>query len=373
MDNISNEREKTLVRTSVIGIAANLFLAGTKAVIGVLSNSIAIILDSVNNISDAASSVITIIGAKLAGKEPDKKHPFGHGRVEYMTALVIAAIILYAGITSLIESVKKIINPEMPDYSPVTLLIILMAVLVKVILGLYVRKKGREIKAETLVNSGTDALMDSVVSAATLLAAIIYIVFRVSVEAWLGAVISLVIMKAGVDMVQETVSKLLGEPGDIELVKEIKKEIGSFPEVRGVFDLILNDYGPDTYTGSVHIEVEDSMSMRELDILTRNITDRVFDKQGVYLTGISIYSINSSEHITAIRQNITSIALQNKFVRQIHGFFIDEEKKEIKFDCVVSFDAGSRKTVVEDVRSRVRREFPDYNIVILLDTDYNEL
>lgn len=373
MDALSNLREETLIKTSIIGIAANLFLAATKAVIGMLSNSIAIILDAVNNVSDAASSVITIIGAKLAGKEPDKKHPFGHGRVEYMTALVIAAIILYAGITSLIEAVKKIINPEIPEYTSVTLVIVVIAVLVKVVLGLYVRKKGREIKAETLVNSGTDALMDAVVSTATLIAAIIYILFHVSVEAWLGAIISLVIMKAGIEMVQETVSKLLGEPGDIELVKEIKKTIAEFPEVRGVFDLILNDYGPDTYTGSVHIEVDDSMSMRELDILTRNITDRIFDKIGVYLTGISIYSISSSEHIMEIRKNIASIALQNKFVRQIHGFFIDEEKKEIKFDCVVSFDAGSRKMVVADVKERVRGKYPDYDITILLDTDYNEL
>ena len=373
MDTSSSIREKTLIKTSLIGITANIFLAATKAVIGMLSNSIAIVLDAVNNISDVASSVITIIGARLAGKEPDKKHPFGHGRVEYMTALVIAAIILYAGITSLIEAVKKIINPETPEYSPITLIIVMIAVLVKVVLGIYVRNKGREIKAETLINSGTDALMDAVVSTATLIAAIIHIFFHISVEAWLGAIISLVIMKTGLEMVQETVSKLLGEPGDIELVKEIKREIGEFPEVKGVFDLILNDYGPDRYTGSVHIEVEDSMSMRELDILTRNITDRVLDSQGVYLTGISIYSINSSRHITDIRKNITAIAMENRYVRQIHGFFIDEEKKEIRFDCVVSFDSGSRKIVIEDVKSRVQEKYPDYDIVILLDTDYNEL
>ena len=167
------EREKVIVRTSVIGIAANVLLAAFKAAVGLAANSIAVVLDAVNNLTDALSSVITIIGAKLGGKAPDKEHPLGHGRYEYLSALVIAAIVLYAGITALVESVKKIIEPEAADYSVVALVIIAAAVVVKIILGRYVSAKGRQVNSGSLVASGKDALFDAVLSASVLAAALI--------------------------------------------------------------------------------------------------------------------------------------------------------------------------------------------------------
>ena len=176
-------RSKKIVQTSIIGILANVLLAGFKAVMGILSNSIAITLDAVNNISDAASSVITIIGAKLAGKSPDKKHPFGYGRIEYLSAMIIAVIVLYAGITSFTESIKKIIAPETPDYSLVILIIVAVGVLVKIVLGRYVKSVGVKINSESLINSGEDATLDSIISASTLVAAISYIFWGVSLFA----------------------------------------------------------------------------------------------------------------------------------------------------------------------------------------------
>ena len=143
-------REKIIVRTSIIGIAANIFLSAFKAFVGIITNSIAIILDSVNNLSDALSSVITIVGTKLAGKPADKKHPFGHGRAEYLTALVIAVIILYAGVTACIESVKKIINPVTPDYNSTSIIIISVAVIVKIVLGLYVKASGKKVNSDSI-------------------------------------------------------------------------------------------------------------------------------------------------------------------------------------------------------------------------------
>ena len=152
-------REKTIVRTSIIGIITNALLAVFKAVIGLLSNSIAIVLDAVNNLSDAGSSLITIVGTKLAGKDPDKKHPFGYGRIEYLTAMVISGIILYADITSLIESVKQIIHPETPDYSVVSLIIVAVAVVVKIVLSRYVKGTGEKVKSDSLINSGKEAML----------------------------------------------------------------------------------------------------------------------------------------------------------------------------------------------------------------------
>ena len=172
MDTIN--RQKTIVRTSIIGIIANVILAGFKALVGALSGSIAIVLDAVNNMSDALSSIITVIGAKLAGRPADKEHPFGHGRYEHLSAAVISVIILYAGLTSLMESVKSIIYPETPEYTAVTFIVVGAAVVVKVILGLYVRRTGKACASDALVNSGTDALQDAVISASTLAAAILF-------------------------------------------------------------------------------------------------------------------------------------------------------------------------------------------------------
>ena len=186
-------RDRNIIRTSIIGIVANVLLASFKAVIGLTANSIAIVMDAVNNISDAASSVITIIGTKLAGRKADKKHPFGYGRIEYLSAMIISVIILYAGVTALIESVKKIIHPETPDYGTVSLIIVGVAVIVKILLGRYVKKVGQKVNSDSLVNSGNDAVLDSVISASTLAAAAVYLIFHVSLEAWLGAIIALVI------------------------------------------------------------------------------------------------------------------------------------------------------------------------------------
>ena len=263
----SLSRDRIIVRTSITGIAANVLLAAFKAVVGAISGSIAIVLDAVNNISDAASSLITIIGTKLASREPDKKHPFGYGRVEYLSAMIISVIVLYAGITSLVESVKKIIEPETPDYSAVTLIIVAAAVLVKIFLGRYVKKTGERVNSDSLINSGKDAVLDSVISASTLVAAVIFLLTGLSLEAWLGAVISVIIIKSGIEMLRETLSEILGERADISLAKEIKKTVLSFPEVSGAYDLVLHNYGPDNYNGSIHIEVPDTLSAAELDEL----------------------------------------------------------------------------------------------------------
>ena len=252
-------REKIIIRTSIIGILANIFLSAFKAFVGIITNSIAIIMDSVNNLSDALSSVITIVGTKLAGKPADKKHPFGHGRVEYLTALVIAVIILYAGLTACIESIKKIINPVTPEYNTASIVIISVAVIVKIVLGLYVKGSGKKVNSDSLIASGQDALMDSIISASTIIAAAVFLIWNVSLEAYLGVLISFAIIKAGIETLRETISKILGERVDSHLSKDIKRTIISCDkEILGAYDLVLNNYGPDMHVGSAHIEVPDT-------------------------------------------------------------------------------------------------------------------
>ena len=369
----ADDRDRKIIRTSIIGILANIFLVAFKAFIGLTSNSIAIVMDAVNNLSDAASSVITIIGTKLARKEADKKHPFGYGRIEYLSAMVISVLVLYAGITAFIESVKKIITPETPDYTPVALIIVAAGVIVKIALGLYVKSVGKKVNSDSLINSGQDATLDSIISASTLVAAAVYIIFHISLEAWLGAVIAVVIIKSGIEMLRDTLSKILGERADAELAKEIKRTVNSFPEVLGSYDLVLHNYGPDAFHGSVHIEVPDTFTADELDRLTRKLTAAVYEKTGVILTAVGVYSSNTKDALAVeTRKRVSEIALSHEHVMQIHGFYFDSEEKSIRFDIIVSFDAKDRREVCRQVTADIQKAFPDYRLEIVLDTDFSE-
>ena len=366
-------REKTIIKTSLIGIIANVFLAAFKAVVGLMSNSIAIVLDAVNNISDAGSSLITIVGTKLAGKEPDKKHPFGYRRIEYLSAMIISVIVLYAGITSFVESVKQIIHPETPDYNAVSLIIVAVAVVVKILLGRYVKGVGEKVNSDSLINSGEDATLDAVISASTLVAAGIFLIFHVSLEAWLGAIISLVIIKSGIEMLRDTVSQILGERNDIELARSIYATVKSFPDVQGAYDLVLNNYGPDTWNGSIHIEVPDTYSAAQLDQLIREITMKVLGDHHVLLTAIGVYSVNTQdEEAIRTKEQVSKIVFAHEHVLQMHGFYLLKEQKTMRFDIVVSFDAKDRREVYTNVIADVRKAFPDYELQVAMDTDFTE-
>ena len=368
-----HSREKKIIRTSIIGIIANVFLAAFKAVIGLMSNSIAIVLDAVNNISDAGSSLITIVGTKLAGREPDRKHPFGYGRIEYLSAMIISVIVLYAGITSFVESVKKIIHPDIPDYNSISLFIVAVAVLVKILLGRYVKNVGVKVNSDSLINSGKDATLDSVISASTLVAAVIYLLFHLSLEAWLGAVISIVIIKSGIDMLRDTISQILGEQNDPELARSIKQTVTGFPDVQGAYDLVLNNYGPDAWNGSIHVEVPDTYSADRLDQLIRDIQTAVYKQHHVILTAIGVYSVNTSDQETIETQKkVREIVFAHPHVKQMHGFYLVKNQKAMRFDIVISFDAKDRREVYREVVSDVQELFPDYTLQVVMDTDYAE-
>ena len=370
---MNENRDKTIIRTSIVGIVVNVLLAAVKAAIGLIAGSIAIVLDAVNNISDAASSVITIVGTKLAAKPSDRKHPFGYGRIEYLSAMIISIIVLYAGITSLVESVKKIIHPEAADYSVPSLIIIGVAVVVKILLGAYFKKVGKSVNSDSLVNSGEDATLDSVISAATLVAAAVFLIWGISIEAWLAAVISIVIIKSGIEMLSETLSKILGERAEPETVIGLKKLITSYPEVYGAYDLILHNYGPDSYNGSVHIEIDDTLTADEIDALTRDITLKVYKETGVILTAISVYSRNTGSGPSAqMRDAVYSMAKAEQYVLGTHGFYLDEKAREIRFDLVVSFDAPDRRAVLEAVAEKIKKAYPQYTPYINIDFDFSE-
>ncbi len=365
-------RDRVIIRTSIVGIAANFLLSTFKAVIGVLTNSIAITLDAVNNLSDALSSIITIVGTKLAGKKPDKKHPLGHGRVEYLGAMIVSGIVLYAGITSIIESIKKIINPEKADYSVLSLVIISVAVVVKILLGTYVKKKGEEVNSNSLIASGVDAMLDSIVSASVLASAIIFLLTGISLEAYVGLVIGVIIIKSGVEIMKDTIDEILGKRPDPELAKRVKSLIAEEPDVRGAYDLIINNYGPDRNYATVHIEVPDTMTANELDILTRKLEYKVYMEMGISLAAVGVYAYNTNNDEAAhIREKVCSKILSHEWALQVHGFYIDMERKEMRFDVVFSFKIPAKEGL-EIVRADMKELYPDYDFVIVPDVDLSE-
>ena len=372
-DDMKNKREKTVVQTSVISILANILLAGFKAGVGLAANSIAIVSDAINNLSDALSSIITIIGTKLAGKPADKKHPYGYGRIEYVTSLVVSAIVLYAGIAALVESMKKIITPEEVDYSVVTLVIIIAGIVVKFALGLYVKRKGHDVKSDSLVASGTDAFNDAILSISVLASTIIYMIFRVNLEAYVGVLVSVYIIKAGVELIKKSVDNVLGTRVESKLVKSIKAEVLKEKEVQGAFDLILHDYGPDKYLGSVHIEVPDTLSVADIDKISRSISKRVFKKFGVILHTIGVYSINTlDEKAIESRKKVEEIVFKYKEVIQMHGFYLDKEDKTVSFDLVMDFGAKDREVIYRKIYDELQKEFEGYKINITLDIDVSD-
>ena len=369
MDTDSIERKKVIVRTSIVGIAVNVFLSVFKVGVGIFSNSIAVILDAVNNLSDALSSVITIIGTKLSSKNPDKKHPFGYGRIEYLSSMLVAGIIIYAGITALVESVKKIINPVHSHYGTVSLAIIFIGIIVKLVLGRYVKSKGSEVNSGALVASGADALFDAILSISVFLSAIIYILFEISLEAYVGIAIALFIIKAGIDMMIDTLDDIIGRRVNNEISIEIKNIIKEEPYIKGVYDLALFNYGPDKYYGSVHIELPDTMTVNDVDMITRKIQYSVYMKTGVIMTGIGVYYYNTTDkEAVKIREKIHSSVISHEWVIQMHGFYIDRGKKFISFDIVLSFDI-EQKEAIEIIHSEIKKLYPDYTIQVVPDID----
>ena len=366
------DREKVIVKTSIIGILTNIVLVGFKIAVGFFTNSIAVILDAVNNLSDALSSVITIIGTRLAGRDPDKKHPLGHGRTEYLTSMIVSALVLYAGITSFIESVKKIIHPEEASYDFVSLLIIFVAIIVKVVLGTYVKKKGESVNSTSLIASGEDARFDGIISFSVFASAIIFIFTKISLEAYVGVVISIMIIKSGFGMMKESIDDIVGHRPESEVTRKIKRLISEEKDVRGAYDVIIYDFGPDKLYASCHMEVPDTLTASEIDRLTRKIEQKVYKEMGVALTAIGIYSYNTSQDEAAtMRDNIIKTVIQNDHVLQVHGFYVDFEEKRIRFDAVMSFDVDGREAAAK-IKNEVEEMYKGFTVDVTADKDLSD-
>lgn len=366
-------REKEIVKTSFIGIIVNILLVGFKAFVGILASSIAIIMDAVNNLTDALSSLITIIGTKLAGKKPNKKHPYGYGRIEYLTSSLIAFIILFAGFTAIYESIKSLIDGQKPSYDITSIIIISVAIVVKLLLGLYFRYKGKKVASDALKASGLDALFDSILSLSTLVALIISLTTNVYIEGYLGILIGLFIIKSGFEALRESLSQIIGDRFDSEKSEAIKNLIlSTSSEVKGVYDLIINSYGPNKFIGSVHIEIDDKLTAKDIQYLERQIQNAAYDKFQIVLT-IGVYaSNNSTVKSLEIKEYLIELLKNYEHIIQMHGFYVDEIKKYVLFDVIFDFDENNRNEKVEEIKNNLENKFDDYKFNIIIDTDYTD-
>lgn len=365
------DRFKRIIKVSIIGIIVNLLLGLLKVLAGLLSNSIAILSDAVNNFSDSVSSVVTIITMYIASKGATQKHPFGFGRVEYFSGAIISVIVIITGVEFLTSSVNRIINPVNTDYSVLTLFILSISVISKIILGRYTKTAGEKDNTPPLIASGEDALSDAIITGVTLVGAMISIITTINIDGYLGVFVSLIVLKAGGEMLLDIITALLGKQNDIELAQKIISELKGYDGIHGAYDLILHNYGPNIYIGDCNVELEDTMTIRDAYALLKPIKHNILEQYGVVIF-IGFYSVNTTdEKIICIEKQVKRIALSNPLVLQIHAFTIYDDLNIMAFDIVVDFECKDLSKLKAEVLDKIKIEYPSYKVKATMERDFS--
>lgn len=362
-------RYRSIIRYSILGIVANVLLAAFKAAAGFLAGSIAVILDAVNSLTDVFSSLATIIGQKIATRRPSRQHPYGYGRVEYITSIMIGVLVLAAGVLSIREAAIKVVYPSPPDYSTLTIVVLVVATAVKVVLGVMFIRHGRAIKSQPLSASGVDAAYDAVLTFGTLVCAIVCLVWGIDFDGWVGLVISLFVVKAGVDIIREAVKSIIGERPDEKTVTKMKGLISDHEGVLGVYDLVINSFGPMRDFAACRIEVPSDMTAAEVHEITRHITMDL-EEHFQCETVIGIYASNPEGEFSEIRNKLYEITEAHPEILQVHGFYVDSASDCIDFDLVVDFNANAAE-IRHGIVSEMERLYPKYHYNVVIDLDYS--
>lgn len=277
------DRHQRIVGASLAGIVINFVFVVLKGLIGAMSGSISVFVDAVNNMTDMLSAVVTLLGVKLARKKPDKEHPHGHGRVEYIAAIAVGIIILAVGVSAIVASAPKIANPEIANYSYLSIAVIFATVVIKLAFGSYLRKVGKLTKSRSLEGTGIDAMFDAALTFGTLVGAGVSMVFNISIDGIIGVIIAAFIIKSAINLIREALTDLIGRRADERLVRKVREIIRSSDKVEGVPKLVLHDYGPEDISGVAKIEVNQGMTVRDLKKITDEIEEKIFTELGVRL------------------------------------------------------------------------------------------
>lgn len=365
-----DSREGTVVTVSGLNILVNLIFAAIKVVIGLAVSSIAIVSEGVNNATDSATSLITIVGTKLSAKHPTEKHPFGFGRIEYLTSLLISVLILFTGAELMESSVKRIFEPQEMSISYVTMAIIAVSALVKLALGLYTIKEGRRVDSSSLVALGTECRSDSVVSVITLVTALVFLVFHVSLDAYAGIIMSLIVLKAGFEVLKETLSDILGQAGEKELAQELYCIIRAEPLVLNAADMMLHNYGPDAYSGSVNVEIDHSKTVGEVYAALHELQLRIMHEKHITMV-FGIYAVDRDHaQIRQLREQVAAFVREQKHVTSYHALYIHPNGKDLYVDLVVDYDLADWEALRKEFTAYMAELYPDKHLELVIETNY---
>lgn len=365
-----DSREGTVVAVSGLNILVNLIFAAIKVVIGLAVSSIAIVSEGVNNATDSATSLITIVGTKLSAKHPTEKHPFGFGRIEYLTSLLISVLILFTGAELMESSVKLIITPQEMSISYVTMAIIAVSALVKLALGLFTIKEGKRVDSSSLVALGTECRSDSVVSVITLVTALVFLVFHVSLDAYAGIIMSLIVLKAGFEVLKETLSDILGQAGEKELAQELYRIIRAEPLVLNAADMMLHNYGPDAYSGSVNVEIDHSKTVGEVYAALHELQLRIMHEKHITMV-FGIYAVDKDHtQIRQLREQVAAFVRQQEHVTSYHALYIHPNGKDIYVDLVVDYALTDWEVLRKEFTAYMAELYPDKHLELVIETNY---
>ncbi|MDO4483781.1 MAG: cation diffusion facilitator family transporter [Clostridia bacterium] len=366
----TKQREKVIVKTSVIGILANVLIAAIKIVIGLAAASLAIVSEGINNASDALSSVITLIGAKLSGKHPDENHPFGYGRIEYMTGLVIGVVILAAGLSLLKESITGIIHPEPMSVTVLTIVIVAISAVGKLLLGMYTKNVGKKIQSDVLIAVGEDSRNDSILSVITIISAVVFLVFGVSIDAYAGLLFSVVILKTAFETLKNTSSDLIGRPGKKELARQLYKEIRATEGIISVADMMLHDYGPDRYSGSVNVEIDHNLTVGEAYEFLHALQLRIMHEHGVTMV-FGIYAVDSdSPNGKDMRGYIARFVRAHEHVKSFHALYLSPNSNLIYVDLIVDYQLEDWDALREEFLAYMKDKYPANDVELTIETEF---
>lgn len=357
----------------VVGIGLNLLLFAVKFFAGTLSGSIAITADAFNNLSDAGSSLVTLLGFRLAGRKPDPEHPFGHGRMEYISGLVVAGLILLMGVELFKSSLKKILQPEAIVSSPLVLLILALSVAVKLYMFYYNRAIGKRIKSSAMTATATDSLSDAVSTTAVLVATLVAQFTGLNIDGWVGMLVALFILFSAYKAAKETLSPLLGQTPEPEFVEHIQQIVLSYPEVQNVHDLVVHDYGPGRVMISLHAEVSASENVLDLHDEIDNVEKELREKLGCEAV-IHMDPIVTDDGVTQeTRERVAALVRCIDDSISIHDFRMvaGPTHTNVIFDAVVPFQFRLTDTeVTEKIKTAVRALDGNYFAVVNVERSY---
>lgn len=363
-------REGAVVTVSALNILVNLISAAVKVVIGMAVSSIAIVSEGVNNATDSATSLITIVGTKLSAKHPTEKHPFGFGRIEYLTSLLIAVLILFTGAELMESSIKLIFEPQEMSISYVTMAIIAVSAILKLLLGTFTIKEGKRVDSSSLAALGTECRSDSVVSVITLVTALVFLVFRVNLDAYAGIIMALIVLKAGLEVLKETLSDLLGQSGEKELAQELYRIIRAEPLVLNAADMMLHNYGPDAYSGSVNVEIDHSKTVGEVYAALHELQLRIMHEKHITMV-FGIYAVDKDhQEIRQLREQVAAFVREQEHVTSYHALYIHPNGRDIYVDLVVDYDLADWDAIRREFTDYMAARYPEKHLELVIETNY---